>query len=1335
MQLFRHLILWCCFLLPAACAGERSTSSRSGDVWSSMAGMEQELQGQTLELRDELIASHLAYLAALDAALIEVDGRSPEDPAHALAWARIEYLLETTYRLLDNSGEYDAFLRTTFPLKPDAVEPPASVPLPPAAPAEAEVVELDSGLVYTDRDGKSLVPEMGRNGPRLVYPASGDAPASTEGVIAQPREAAPQTERAYVPLIKARAAWLRAQAFERLGRVREAAAETKDLGLIRDWAVLGPLEGLAEDYSAVNYGLDEVYASIGRTGSFPGKSGTIRWKPLSSRDPLGRIFPGAMFRGEGLKSAYALALVHSDADQPAVMHFGSNASAVVCVNHVLASRTRYAGLPDPDQESFPVWMRRGWNVVLVRTSSVGDEWAFAGRLTRPDGTPFPGSVMTPDDSNLEAFIAEVARISRRTVLDRHYAPESALATDGVSVLSAWLEQRPGDARANFYLASFLVAKRMMEGPERFDRELIFRRAVDFSDGDPFFTLMAARSVDSDIEGPDREENLRLVLLRSVADKGSAAALADIGRLYLDVMRQPRRAGEYAEMALTVNPMSLRAGVLDYDVAVDLGWDPVARRLLERLVNRHPSAPAARLRYGRAALADGRYRTALGEFHAILGVQADNHEALDGAVVALGMLGQTSAALELLVGHIDRFPYDYPVRLKLAELYRTLGRDGDAETVINAALDLAPEDPAALAMRADLERETYAEGRGRPDEVATLPRQELDLTPPRRQPPGGWEYLYFQVEDRMEQSGTINRNVSFALRIYTERAARALRHLGMLLDSDFERSGVVRLELIQADGTRERFTPPLAGGTGGGAVQLYLPPLRPGMAVEAEVRIRRDRISFLGEYFGHIAPMTQQAPVRLSRYMFTSPKERRVFFRAVNGAPEAMVVESPDGLVTRIWEMSNLPAFNPEPFSPGQYELVPCVQVSSFGDWDEFARWYWRLIGVQYHAPPELRLLANRLGAGETVALNKLDSAAAWVAKTIGSRPWEYGPYAFRPINARSILSRLSADSKDRTLLLCLFAREFGLDAWPVLARLRNASPTGTGQGDPGLPLLDHFNYSLALVHSTLGGDVFLDAANPYRPPGVMPSRLFGSPGIAVTPTGHRKITIPDGGVAACEWMEEAELVVDEDGSIIWQEEVVGAGTAAEMLRRHFRNADEAEDAWTDFLISMGGDPSVAQGEFRDGDVHPAQAEWSGRARLRRHATVADNRVILGVPTLPAPLSSSTLRLGYPLGLDEYSRLGERTQDLVLPYGFRIARSITVRYPAGWKLVNPGESFSKTYPFGTLNVRCDYRDGEMVVEFSVEVPGHVIAAADFAAFREMAALAARWIRPELVWEVE
>jgi hypothetical protein len=76
--------------------------SRAGDApfWDSPAGMRQELDGQNLELRDELIPAQLAFLEALALAAAEAESMDAAAPEHPLAWARVEYLLETAFRLL-----------------------------------------------------------------------------------------------------------------------------------------------------------------------------------------------------------------------------------------------------------------------------------------------------------------------------------------------------------------------------------------------------------------------------------------------------------------------------------------------------------------------------------------------------------------------------------------------------------------------------------------------------------------------------------------------------------------------------------------------------------------------------------------------------------------------------------------------------------------------------------------------------------------------------------------------------------------------------------------------------------------------------------------------------------------------------------------------------------------------------------------------------------------------------------------------------------------------------------------------------------------------------------
>jgi hypothetical protein len=286
-----------------------------------------------------------------------------------------------------------------------------------------------------------------------------------------------------------------------------------------------------------------------------------------------------------------------------------------------------------------------------------------------------------------------------------------------------------------------------------------------------------------------------------------------------------------------------------------------------------------------------------------------------------------------------------------------------------------------------------------------------------------------------------------------------------------------------------------------------------------------------------------------------------------------------------------------------------------------------------------------------------------------------------------------------------------------------------------LPLLDHFNHSLALVRAPVGGDVLMDAGNPYRPPGVMPSQLFGSPGLVIRPDGAEEITVPDDGSAACEWVETAEMTVDADGSILWDEKIAAAGSAAQVLRQRFKNSGEGE-AWAAFLESLGAAPSTVADAFTDagdGAASPASASWQGRARLRRFAAMEEERVLLTVPALPGSSVERKNVFPYPLSFRDVATRGERRQDLLLPHGFRIVRSVTVRFPEEWRLVNPEMPFRREYPFGTLSVDCEASRGSVFIRLEAEIPGHGVAAGDYGAFREMTALTERWLRPRLVLE--
>ncbi|MDR1521163.1 MAG: hypothetical protein LBU23_13625, partial [Planctomycetota bacterium] len=488
--------------LGAGEAAMPSTESRAAGVWSRFAGLAEELEAEKLEIRDELIAANLGYLAAFGKALAEARGLAPDDPVRPLAWARVEYLLETSFRLLESTGEYEAFLAATGGLR----QPPAPEMETPPPPGQGggESSIPGSGLVFSDASGRRLLPALVA-GEWILVDAETSRPASADQDISAVPAAPPLEDGGgdFIPAL-GRSAWLRALALERMGRVEEAGAEAAGLGLIRDWLILGPLDRDADISFSGPQNILGAPAPDGSPPVFNGLSGPVSWRPFKSADPLGRLWPGAMFRARGNKVGCALALVHSPVDVGAVLHFGSGSPASVGVNNGSGRREHFGGSPDPDREAIDVWLRKGWNAIFVRMESSPGEWGIAARLTDPRGAALPVGIAGPEPGNLAAILAEAAKAVENSVLDVHYRPPERAGADSVSVLIDRVLEHSDDARAAFYLATFLMARRTMDGAHRFDRELILQWAVKASDGDPFFALTAARCVDSGLDGPDRE---------------------------------------------------------------------------------------------------------------------------------------------------------------------------------------------------------------------------------------------------------------------------------------------------------------------------------------------------------------------------------------------------------------------------------------------------------------------------------------------------------------------------------------------------------------------------------------------------------------------------------------------------------------------------------------------------------------------------------------------------------------------------------------------------------------------------------------------------------------
>ncbi len=90
----------------------------------------------------------------------------------------------------------------------------------------------------------------------------------------------------------------------------------------------------------------------------------LKWQPAQA-EPSGLLNLKAIFNGvDG--SDYALTFVHSAADQPAKLMFGSDGIARVWVNGAMVHQIGTARAAKADEDTVPISLKMGWNPVLTK---------------------------------------------------------------------------------------------------------------------------------------------------------------------------------------------------------------------------------------------------------------------------------------------------------------------------------------------------------------------------------------------------------------------------------------------------------------------------------------------------------------------------------------------------------------------------------------------------------------------------------------------------------------------------------------------------------------------------------------------------------------------------------------------------------------------------------------------------------------------------------------------------------------------------------------------------------------------------------------------------------
>ena len=158
------------------------------------------------------------------------------------------------------------------------------------------------------------------------------------------------------------------------------------LGFVPTWWLVGPFDWKMDNaFSVIN--VDEPGVDLGKRYQVNGKE--LAWTRHTTEDPGGLVNLMGVVGAYEQVCAYALAKIRLDEAADGVVRCGSDDGIKVWVNGEAVHENNVDRGSDIDQDSAPAVFKAGENILLVEATQNAGGWNFRLRLTRPDGTVLP----------------------------------------------------------------------------------------------------------------------------------------------------------------------------------------------------------------------------------------------------------------------------------------------------------------------------------------------------------------------------------------------------------------------------------------------------------------------------------------------------------------------------------------------------------------------------------------------------------------------------------------------------------------------------------------------------------------------------------------------------------------------------------------------------------------------------------------------------------------------------------------------------------------------------------------------------------------------------------
>jgi hypothetical protein len=431
--------------------------------------------------------------------------------------------------------------------------------------------------------------------------------------------------------------------------------------------------------------------------------------------------------------------------------------------------------------------------------------------------------------------------------------------------------------------------------------------------------------------------------------------------------------------------------------------------------------------------------------------------------------------------------------------------------------------------------------------------------------------------------------------------------------------------------------------------------------------------------------------------------------------------------TYTWELKDLPWIEKEDFSPSIATLAPRLAVSFYPptdnraglqglrDWATVSAWLSVIVDPPAAVTDAIAAKAGQLTAKASTEIDKIRALASFVQQTnyveVDLNLTRAGGYT--PRNAGDTLNRNYGDCKDKATLLRALLKAVGIESHLITITSGNrtfvrpewASPEQFNHAIIAIEVSGGINLPTVMTDASLGRLLIFDPTDRITPVGDLPESEQGSYALVIAGAKGALLKMP---VIPLELRRVESVVqggVDANGdlSATIERQYFGQSSVGLRYLERTKGADELKKAFErGFTRSIGGTSikNVAT------QTAPEENRLSVNLELNavRFGQDMQGRLFIVRPGMLASGGQYAFR----------SR--QRTTPVELE-GQRRHETIRIKLPQGFKVDEMPAPAMIEASYGSLNVKWAVRDGEAVMDQTLEIRPTVIPVSEYAGVRD------------------